>query len=190
MNHLYIRGGDLMSNPDIASRFDEIYDSTNKAVLAYITAKCGQTSDISDIFQDTYMELYQVLVKRGADYILNEKAFALRIAKRKLARYYSLMKRLRMFVSIAGMNEGEKEVMLSEAEIDSFMLEEFTVSQIMIESAKIFILKKPVIVKKIFYLFYDTGYSIPEIAKLLGMSESNVKNKLYRTLKELRSLLS
>ena len=55
-----------MSNPNIASRFDDIYDSTNQAVLAFITAKCKNTADISDIFQDTYMELYQVLIKRGA----------------------------------------------------------------------------------------------------------------------------
>ena len=44
--------------------------------------------------------------------------------------------------------------------------------------------------KKVFYLFYDVGQTIPEIARALSMSESNVKHKLYRTLKELQTLLN
>ena len=67
-----------MLNPNIASRFDEIYNSTNKAVLAFITAKCGRTADIGDIFQETYMELYQILIKRGVEYVTNDKALVLR----------------------------------------------------------------------------------------------------------------
>ena len=72
-----------MSNPNTVSRFDDIYNSTNKSVLAFITAKCRNTADISDIFQDTYVELYQVLIKRGAEYITSEKAFVLKIKKQK-----------------------------------------------------------------------------------------------------------
>jgi RNA polymerase sigma-70 factor (ECF subfamily) len=67
-----------MSNPSIVSRFDEIYNSTKKSVLAFITAKCAHTADINDIFQETYMELYVVLSKRGTDYVINDKAFVLR----------------------------------------------------------------------------------------------------------------
>ena len=52
-----------------------------------------------------------------------------------------------------------------------------------------YIEQKPPDVKKIFYLFYNIGLSIPEIAGELSLSESGVKNKLYRTIKELRNLL-
>ena len=79
--------------------FNEIYDSTKNMTLAYITAKCRHVEDVNDIFQDTYTELFQVLTKRGPDYIKNSKAFVMRIAKRKIARYYSLLDRLRNFVS-------------------------------------------------------------------------------------------
>ena len=89
-----------MSNPDTASRFDEIYNSTNKAVLAFITAKCGRIADVGDIFQETYMELYRLLDKRGTDYITNEKALVLRIAKRKVARYYSFLEQLYFHYSL------------------------------------------------------------------------------------------
>ena len=178
-----------MSNPNIASRFDEIYDSTNKAVLAYITAKCGHTADIGDIYQDTYMELYQVLNRRGADYVTNAKALTLRIAKRKIARYYSLLERLRIFVSMNTANEDGEEIPLSDFEAGAFVTEDFAVKQADLETARQFIQSKPEDMQKVFYLMYDVDLSILEIAQTLSMSESSVKNKLYRTLKELRNLL-
>jgi len=177
-----------MSNPNIASRFDEIYNSTSKAVLTFITAKCGRVSDINDIYQDTYLELYQLLMKRGADYVTNEKALVLRIAKQKVARYYSLTERLRIFVSMTTTNDGE-EAPPPEWEADTFLTEDFMVNQMLLESARKFIQQKPEEVKKVFHLYYGVGLTISEIAKELSIGESNVKNKLYRTIKELRNLL-
>ena len=179
-----------MSSPNAAVRFDEIYDSTRKDVLAFIAARCGRTADISDIFQETYVELYKTLVNRGADYVTHEKALVMRIAKRKLAKHYSLLKRLKMFVSMNFVNEDDEEVDLAEFEADDFSTEEFTVNNILLENARQFIKSKPEDVRKVFYLMYDVGLTIPKIAQTLSMSESNVKNKLYRTLKELRKLLS
>jgi RNA polymerase sigma-70 factor (ECF subfamily) len=158
-------------------------------VLAFITAKCRHTADIGDIFQDTYMELYQVLSKREADYVKNDKAFVLRIAKRKIARYYSLLERLKIFLPMTATNEDGEEFELSDLEADAFLTEDFVVNQALLEAAQQFLQKKPEEVKKVFYLFYDVGLTIPEIAERLAMRESNVKNKLYRTIKELQTLL-
>jgi RNA polymerase sigma-70 factor (ECF subfamily) len=178
-----------MSNPSTVSRFDEIYNSTNKAVLAFVTAKCRNTADIGDIMQETYMELYHVLVKRGAEYITQDKAFVMSIAKQKISRYYSLLERLKIFVSMNASNEDEEEVELSDFDIDSFSTEDYAVNQVMLDNARKFIMSKSEDVKKVYYLFYDVGFTIPEIATALSMSESSVKNKLYRTLKELQNLL-
>ena len=178
-----------MSNPNTAPRFDEIYDSTNKAVLAFVTAKCGSIADIGDIFQETYMELYKVLSKRGAEYITNEKALVMQLAKQKIARHYSLMERLKIFVSINSSNNNDEEVDLSDFEADDFLTEEFVVNNLMYETARQFIKSKPEVVQKVFYLMYDVGFTIPEIAQILSIKESSVKNKLYRTMKELRKLL-
>lgn len=41
-------------------------------------------------------------------------------------------------------------------------------------------------IRKIFYLYYSLELTIAEIAVELEMTESNIKNKLYRTLAELR----
>jgi len=179
-----------MSDPYIASRFDEIYDSTRKEALAFITAKSGRTADINDIFQETYVELYKILVNRGADYVTHERALVMRLAKRKIAKHYSLLERLKNFVSITAVNEDNEEVDLTEFEADDFSIEDFTVNNILLENAWLLVKSKPIDVRKIFYLMYDVGLTIPEIARALSMSESNVKNKLYRTIKELRKLLS
>jgi RNA polymerase sigma-70 factor (ECF subfamily) len=184
-------GNGIMADTDINSRFSEIYDSTNKHVLAFITAKCGNTADINDIFQETYMELYQRLQKRGADYVKDGKAFVLRIAKNKIARHYTLLKKLQIFVSMTVKNDDNEteEIEISDAEINSFLTEDFIVDKIMLNDIKKFIRQKQGDIEKIFYFFYDMGLSIPEIAQALSLSESSVKNKLYRTIKEIRNIL-
>ena len=190
------KGCDVMHEGNIVSRFNEIYDSTNKIVLAFITAKCGNTSDIDDIFQETYMELYQRLQKRGADYVKDGKNFTLRIAKNKIAQYYTLAKRLKMFVSlkIKSEDDADKEMDLSDADIDSFLaednIENYIINQGIFEDVRQFIKQKPADIEQIFYFFYEMDLSISEIAQALSLTESNVKHKLYRTLKELRNLLN
>ena len=185
------KDGDVMLESDITSQFNAIYDSTHKPVLAFITARCANTSEISDIFQETYMELYQLMSKRGAEYVTDGKALVFRIAKQKIARYYSLFKRLQMFVSMTAKDRDNdnEEAEFSDSEADIFLTEESVINQIMLDNIKHFIKTKPEDVKKVFYLFYDMDMSIPEIAKELSLSESNVKNKLYRTIKELQKLL-
>ena len=170
---------------DVTARFNEIYDLTYKSVLSFVTAKCGNTADIHDIVQDTYVEIYRILQKRGIDYINDERSIALRIARQKLSKYYTVMQRLKSRVVS---REDEPEVLDSLA--DSFLTEDFVINQILLEKVKSLIAAKPQDVKKVFYLYYDAGNTIAEIAELLNMSESNVKHKLYRTIKELREVLS
>jgi len=179
-----------MSSPNIASRFDEIYDSTSKTALALITAKCGRTADVGDIFQDTYVELYQVLSRRGAAYVTNAKALVMRIAKRKVAKYYSAAKRRGVSVPLTAKNEDGEETGFSAHAAEAFLTEDFALDRVTLAAARQFLDSKPESTQKVFYLMYDAGLSIPEIAQALRLSESNVKNKLYRTLKELRELLS
>jgi RNA polymerase sigma-70 factor (ECF subfamily) len=136
------------------------------------------------------LELWQILNERGADYIKNDKAFAIRLAKRKLSRHYSMLERLRKFIGESTIHDLDDEIDLLEFHADDFLTEDFVVNQDLIENAKKFIGKKPEITQKVFYLFYELDLSIPEIAEMLSISESSVKNKLYRTLKELRELLS
>ncbi|MCL2364356.1 MAG: sigma-70 family RNA polymerase sigma factor [Defluviitaleaceae bacterium] len=174
-----------MYDTAVSARFDAIYEATHKAVLVYIGAKCRRVADVGDIFQDTYTELYRVLRKRGADYLVCEKAFVMRLARQKLARYYSLLQRMQMFVSLPAQSNGAAP---PHWEADDFNVEEFALNGVMLEEARALLRNKPQDVQKVFFLFYEMEQTIPEVATELGMTESNVKNKLYRTLKEIRRL--
>ncbi|MCL2363565.1 MAG: RNA polymerase sigma factor [Defluviitaleaceae bacterium] len=170
-------------------RFDEIYNATHRAVLVYITAKCARNADIGDIFQETYIALYRTLRNNPDTHIENETAFVIKIARRKLARYYNLRTRLGMFVSLhAAHDEGESD--LSDAEAARFMTEDFTLTHARMDAARTFLAGKPEVTQKCFYLMYDMGLPIAEVARALGLTESNVKNRIYRTIKELRALIA
>ena len=169
-------------------RFDEIYAATQRSALIYITAKCARNADIGDIFQETYLALYRTLRNNPDMRIENESAFVLKIARRILARYYNLRTRLKMFVSLqAAYDEGESD--LSDAEAARFMTDDFTVTHARMDAARAHLQRKPELTQKCFYLMYDMGLSIAEVARAMGLTESNVKNRIYRTIKELRQLI-
>ena len=56
-----------MAGQAIEPLFNQMYDETSQKVLIYITSKCGNPSDIQDIFQETYTELFFILKKRGGN---------------------------------------------------------------------------------------------------------------------------
>jgi len=49
--------------------------------------------------------------------------------------------------------------------------------------------QKDLITAKIFYLYFAVDLKITEISKDLELNESNIKNRIYRTLKELKRYL-
>jgi len=178
-----------MSNPNVELQFNEIYESTSKTVLAYIIAKCKYTADINDIFQDTYLELYQVLNSHTQSYVQHPKAFTLKIARRKISRYYTLLERIKRFVSMTTVDDYRNEIDLSDFNTDAVMIEDFIIDCVILESAKKYLNSKSEEIQKVFFLYYDFGLTILEIAQTLNISQSNVKHKLYRTLNELREIL-
>ena len=179
----------MLTNSNITSRFDEIYSSTQKSVLSFVTAKCRHTADIHDILQEIYLELYIILCKRGASYVKNENAFVLKLARQKLSRYYSLLNKLRNIFSLTAADSAGEETEVSDYDVNGFLLEEFVVDNLMLEKVQQLITTKPENVKKVFYLFFIANLTIRETAKILSLGESNVKNMLYRTIKELRYTL-
>ena len=164
----------------VTARFNEIYDATYTSVVKLVASKCGNVSDIGDLVQDTYMELYQTLCRHGEGYARNAKGLTLRIAKRKVAKFYAKAARQ----DVVSIDDAQ-----SYTEQDAVGYEDFTVNAMMAEQARTILRQKPDDVQTIFALFYDVELSIADIAKTLGMSQSNVKNKLYRTLKELRAAM-
>lgn len=174
-----------MTNHDMETFFNELYESTHEKVLAYIIVKCGNTEDIADIFQETYAELVSVICKNGVEYLKNPEAFVMKLAKRKVFRHYKLLERLR------GVEANYK---LDDLDVDTLNMETISfedsfVTKELVGHAIAFISQKDELTKKIFYLHFYLDKTIREIAEMISITESNVKNKLYRTLKELKEYL-
>ena len=166
--------------------FNKIYGESHKAVITQITAKCCNTEDINDIFQETYAELYNVIDSKGIDYIRNPEAFLRKIVKQKIYKHYSAAQRLKMHISIIQVNKNGEEFDISDTVIDEISLEESYILDEKIDEIRKFLKKKSVLTQKIFHLFYSLDKTIPEISQLLGVSQSNIKNHIYRTIKEVR----
>ena len=174
-----------MDTRELNENFERIYIATNVKVLIYITSKCSNTSQIEDIFQETYMELYKLLSKRPNGYIKNEEAIIMKIAKQKIYRHYKLLDRIKDFIPINGESEEYTYEFIYDEEMAA--VEDAVIQKEMIEKIKKFLNSRSLEVRKIFYLHYFFDLTIAEIAVQLSISESNVKNKLYRTLKEMRA---
>ncbi len=167
--------------------FDQIYAQTREAVLTQITAKCGNPADIQDIFQDTYTEVFTIICRKGIDYIKQPEAFVRQVARQKIYRYYRLADRLKslfLWPKAAGADEDEPD--MTELAIDTFEIEDWLDQKDMSRKIETFLAERPAEIQKIFYLFYSREMRIAEIAELMEISQSNVKNKLYRTIKEMR----
>lgn len=160
--------------------FDRLYDLTKEKTLALITAKCGNISDIQDIFQETYAEVYSVIRKKGEKYVDNEEAFVKYIARKKLAKYYGRKNIIRV---IPLENEDGDEIEIpDEADIDDFVADKELIELITQKLSE-----KPLEIQKIFHLRFYLDLKLSEIAGLMSMSETNVKHKLYRTINEMRT---
>ena len=109
----------------------------------------------------------------------------MQVAKRKIYRHYKFKERL------CGVEEtydfGEPN--LENVDIEQISFDEFMITKETVQSAISYLKNKDELTKKIFYLYYFMDKSIKEIADLFSVKESNVKNKLYRTLKEIRQYL-
>lgn len=175
-----------MTGQTVTGYFNELYDSSYNKTLRYVTAKC-KTNDIADIVQEIYTEVYAVLVRKGTDYIENEDAFVMQVTKAKVYRYYSLTEKLKNVIPLFTRNNDGEEEIAADFELSDAEFEDSAVNKLLTEKIWQRLSEKPETVKKVFYLYYSLDLTIPEIAKELSMSQSSVKNKLYRTVKEIRA---
>ena len=177
-----------MVEADLNEVFNGIYGETYPATARFVASKCGSIHDIADILQETYTEVYDTLLRRGAEYPRNAAAFVRQVAKAKVYRHYSLAERLRLLVPLSVTDDAGDEIDITDFEPQREDVEEGLVDRLLIDEIWERLSHEPDDVKRIFYLFYELDRSIPEIAADLRMGRSNVKNKLYRTLKKLRTL--
>jgi len=171
----------MLNDTDIF--FNEIYDAEYTKVLRYIVCKVGDLNDVKEIVQDVFAEFYAVTVRKGIDYIKNPQALLIKIAKSKLFRFYTVFERISNRISYEKEEEGEI------AEIEDIDIDDKLNNRIIIEEVFKIIKKKPLAVQKLFYMYYYLDMTLKDISCDTGLSESDVKHKIYRTLDEVRKYL-
>ena len=172
----------------IATAFEQIYHLTYNKVLYYILAKCGKVSEVEDILQETYAELYQVLTEKGSAYIAVPEGFVMQLAKSKVYRYYSEKERVqaKAFVEtpeVVGGDINETVYHNRNEEWEDALIDKLTANEIME-----YLAQKDELTREIFYQHYFQDKTLKEIAESSGMKEATVKKRLYRTLKELKGM--
>ena len=158
------------------NEFNEVYDKTYDAVVKYVVCKCNNIDDVNDIIQDIYIALYKQLSKHND--IENINQYVIGIAKNKINKYYGLSYKIKNLFTKTEINNLKNNINIEKNIVDKDNLEEIWK----------YLKNKDIIIFKIFYLYYVESLTIKEISKQLNINESNVKNYLYRTLKELKNI--
>lgn len=168
--------------------FETIYHSTYDQIVSYVLTKCGKINEVEDILQEIYMELFEVLVERGEGYIRCPEAFVRQLAKSKVYRYYSEKEQRRICnytEAMEAMTEGDAVVNPDTPELvwEDALIDRLTAKEVME-----YIAERDDLTKEIFYQHFFKDRTLKEIAGSIGVKESTVKNRLYRTLKELKGM--
>ena len=174
-----------MASQSNLKKFNNIYDKTYSDILKYIIIKCHNVNDANDIIQDVYLEFWKILNKKDVDES-NIKSFLIGIAINKIKKHYTIIQKIK---TISIFDNNEKDIELIDNLSNSINIEDIIIQKNDWDQVWDYIKsKRNQNIPKIFYLFYVLELSIKDISKELDVSESYVKNIIYRTLKELCSL--
>ena len=164
--------------------FENIYRQTYNKLLRYIVIKCNNIDDINDILQETYIELLKKIRKKKTLELDNIDGFILGISNNVIKRHYHRNKKENI-ISFYSENEEISNIDIK----DDFDLEQDVITKNNVDKSWKYINSKDLITTKVFYLYFVLGLKISEISQELGISESKAKNKIYRTLKEIKEYL-
>ena len=136
--------------------------------------------DAEDLFQEIYRKFY-IRLSRSVLPILDPKRYLFTIAKKELSRYY--LHRAKRAEAEQPM-ETLPDVPSEEAPIDERLLTEERKDAVwrLLQS-------EPELNRRIFVLFYACDRSQKEIGEALGLDETAVRQRLYRTRQRIRQKL-
>jgi len=164
---------------DSRQYFAEVYDRTFGPVTGYIAARCENLGEVEDIVQSVYLAFYRHISTDNRD-IDNPEAYLKTIGRHQLAvRYQKKQKQpppVYAFDDLPDMEDPDSGTDFCE------MLENRELSRQIWED----IARFPRETARCFALYYLREMSLKQVAQELDMTESNVKNHIYRGLKKLR----
>lgn len=180
----------MLHAQDPAPFFEALYEDTYADTLRYLTRRCADPAQLPDLMQEVYAEVYAVLLEKGGGYLRDPAEFVRHVAKAKLRRFYTLRQRLGTLIPLQRTaQDGElyDEPDLQQADqppLPEQLVEDKLLAAEIAARLKTF----PPDVQRIFVCVYALDMTLRQTAALLGMKESTVKAKLYRTLAKLREL--
>ena len=156
----------MIDSEDDRSKFEAIYHEYKN--LMYYTANriLGDTRDSEDIVHQAFLKIIDIIERIDEVKCPKTKSLIVTITERTAIDLYRLRKR-RSTVSF------DEEFINTPAETD---IESFD-QRDMLAGAMAAL---PVKYREIFLLRYDNGFSVPEIAKLMNMSQDNVRKTIQR----------
>ena len=173
-----------MTVPELNKMVTEIYEATYKDVLRYVVSKCRSADDIPDLIQNTYLNFYNRLRKNGE--VKEPKKYLIKIAKNEVYKLYGILSFAKTSIPVFSQVD-EEDFSKYEWELFSEELEDNN-----LQCSEIWdhIKTYDLLTFKIFVLYFSEELKICDIAKLLKVKESTVKNRLYRTMKDIRKEFS
>lgn len=148
----------------------------------YIVCKCSNIDDINDLVQETYAELYKILKKKEYIVLENPQNYIIGIAKKRIQRHYGILYKLNTLPMYNHANDLEFEQDIS----DNIDIEAEIIEKLNAEKVWNFVKTKNIETFKVFYLYFYSDLKLSQIAEELNISKSNVKNLLYRTIKDIK----
>ena len=159
-----------MTGQKALDKFDVVYNESYKDISRYVVLNANNIGDVKDILQNIYLEVYKNIDK------VSDKNYVFGIAKNVLKKYYRF-KFLR-----------KDDTEITDNIKSNINLEKTVMDKFDTELVWKYLKKKNNNIAKIIYLYYYEDFTIKEIANSLNLTESNVKNYIYRTLKEVRRI--
>ena len=159
-----------MTGQKALDKFDVVYNESYKDISRYVVLNANNIGDVKDILQNIYLEVYKNIDK------VSDKNYVFGIAKNVLKKYYRF-KFLR-----------KDDTEITDNIKSNINLEKTVMDKFDTEIVWKYLKKKNNNIAKIIYLYYYEDFTIKEIANSLNLTESNVKNYIYSTLKELRRI--
>lgn len=161
-------------------RFNRIYEETRSDLLRYLWVRTNAAPDAEDLFQEVYRKFY-IRLSRSVLPILDPKRYLFTIAKKELSRYY---------LHRAKRTEAEQPMeTLSNVPSEDAPIDERLLTEERKDAIWRLLQSEPELNRRIFVLFYACDRSQKEIGEALGLDETAVRQRLYRTRQRIRQKL-
>lgn len=147
----------------------QIYDRYSGAVYRTAFTMCKNTADAEDITQETFIKRFRTDI--SFDDYSSEKAWLIRVAVNKCRDMFRSV-RYRYFYYTVSLDEVD---LIYETKDESCVYHA--------------VMELPPKYRIVIHLYYYEGYSVAEIGRIIGKSETAVQTQLYRARKKLKDTL-